>query len=115
MSHGTALRLWRNAAGTAWNDHTHHALVEQMADGPLRRAAYLFLDHFSCAWTLAVTMAKTLDEMRVCRKVGALTGAAVARRRGPTTETSPCWPRLSACIRTATRLQADFWARGLSE
>ncbi|WP_116599555.1 hypothetical protein [Primorskyibacter marinus] len=114
MSHGTALRLWRDAAGTAWNDHTHHALVEQMADGPLRRAAYLFRDHFSCAWTLAVTMDKTLDEMRACRKVGALTGAAVARRLGRRTKTSPCWFRLCARFQTATRLHADFWARGLS-
>ncbi|WP_417604451.1 hypothetical protein [Primorskyibacter flagellatus] len=114
MSYGTALRLWHDAAGTAWNDHTHHALAGQMADGPLRRAAYLFLVHFPCAWTLAVTKAKTLDEMHACREGGALIDLTVARSLGHTTETSPRWPRLCARFQTATRLQADFWARGLS-
>ncbi|SMC98937.1 hypothetical protein [Primorskyibacter flagellatus] len=114
MSYGTALRLWRDAAGTAWNDHTHHALVEQMADGPLRRAAYLFLVHFPCAWTLAVTKAKTLDEMHACREGGALIDLTVARRLGPTTETSPRWRRLCTRLQTATRLEVDSWAMGLS-
>ncbi len=74
MSYGTAFPLWRAAAGETWSDFTHHAFVEGMRDGTLPREAflrylvqdYLFLVHFSRAWSLAVTKAETLDEMRAC-------------------------------------------------
>ena len=72
MSYGTTFPLWRDAAGEAWQDYTHHAFVEGMRDGTLPPEAflrylvqdYLFLVHFSRAWALAVTKAETLDEMR---------------------------------------------------
>ena len=74
MSDGTPFPRWRAAAGGAWQDYTCHAFVEGMRDGTLPRAAflrylvqdYLFLVHFSRAWSLAVTKAETLEEMRAC-------------------------------------------------
>jgi thiaminase/transcriptional activator TenA len=54
------------------------------------------------------------EYQRTCREVGALIDAAVAHRLGPTPQTSPRWPSLCARFQTATRLEADFWAMGLS-
>lgn len=54
------------------------------------------------------------DYQRTCKDVGALIDAAVARRLGPLPEDSPRWPRLCARFETATRLEVDFWAMGLS-
>ena len=46
--------------------------------------------------------------------VGALVDAAAARRLGPDPEASPRWSGVAARFRTATRLEADFWAMGLA-
>lgn len=64
--------LWRHAAGDSWARYTHHAFVEELANGKLPAAAfkhyliqdYLFLMHFSRAWSLVVVKADTIDEMR---------------------------------------------------
>ena len=54
------------------------------------------------------------EYQQVCRDVGALIDAALARRIGPEFETSPRWATLSQRFETATRLEVDFWAMGLS-
>ncbi len=73
MSYGRTFPLWRDAA-PHWAAYTRHAFVAGIADGTLPRAAfldylaqdYLFLVHFARAWSLAVTKADTVAEMRVC-------------------------------------------------
>lgn len=70
--YGHAFRLWRTAAGPAWENYTRHPFVEGLADGSLPQAAYLhylrqdyvFLIHFSRAWALAIVKADTLGEMQ---------------------------------------------------
>ena len=72
--YGKTFALWRAGAGQTWLDYTRHAFVEGMRDGTLPRAAflhyliqdYVFLVHFSRAWSLAVVKAETIDEMKVC-------------------------------------------------
>lgn len=67
-----AFGLWRQAAGDSWTRYTHHAFVEGLASGKLPAQAfkhyliqdYLFLMHFSRAWSLVVVKADTIDEMR---------------------------------------------------
>lgn len=73
MSYGRTFPLWRDAA-PHWAAYTRHAFVAGIADGSLPRAAfldylaqdYLFLVHFARAWSLAVTKADTVAEMRIC-------------------------------------------------
>ncbi len=68
--YGTAFAAWRSAS-RSWNDYVHHAFVRQLGEGSLRREAflhylrqdYVFLFHFSRAWSLAAVKAATLDEM----------------------------------------------------
>ncbi|SFB11402.1 thiaminase (transcriptional activator TenA) [Poseidonocella pacifica] len=77
MTYGTTFSALRKAAGPIWQDYTHHSFVERLGDGTLPQAAflhylvqdYLFLIHFSRAWSLAVAKAGTLDEMRYCAGV----------------------------------------------
>ncbi|WP_187394023.1 TenA family protein [Oceaniovalibus sp. ACAM 378] len=72
--YGKTFALWRAGAGGAWRDFTHHAFVEGLGDGSLPRAAflhyliqdYVFLVHFSRAWSLAVVKSETLEEMKIC-------------------------------------------------
>lgn len=72
--YGKTFALWREGAGAAWSDYTRHAFVEGLGDGTLPRAAflhyliqdYVFLVHFSRAWSLAVVKSETLDEMKIC-------------------------------------------------
>jgi thiaminase/transcriptional activator TenA len=72
--YGKSFALWRDGAGQIWQDYTRHAFLEGMRDGTLPRAAflhyliqdYVFLTHFSRAWSLAVVKAETIDEMKVC-------------------------------------------------
>ncbi len=72
--YGKTFALWRAGAGQTWLDYTRHAFVEGMRDGTLPRAAflhyliqdYVFLVHFSRAWSLAVVKAETINEMKVC-------------------------------------------------
>jgi thiaminase/transcriptional activator TenA len=73
-TYGQTFQSWRAGAGTTWTDYTHHAFVEGLRTGDLPRESflhylvqdYVFLVHFSRAWSLAVVKAETLDEMKVC-------------------------------------------------
>ena len=73
-SYGNSFGLWRQAAGSAWEDYVRHDFVNKLSDGSLPKWAflnylvqdYLFLIHFSRAWALAVTKADTVVEMRAC-------------------------------------------------
>ena len=53
------------------------------------------------------------DYQQLCRDVGGLIDAAVARRLGDTPATSPRWLHLCHRFRTATRLEVGFWDMGL--
>ena len=73
-TYGNTFQAWRTGAGQAWSDYARHAFVEGLRTGELPRASflhylvqdYVFLVHFSRAWSLAVVKAETLDEMKVC-------------------------------------------------
>lgn len=70
--YGRSFGLWRAHCPGPWHDYTHHPFVEGLKDGSLPRAAflnylrqdYLFLIHFSRAWSLAVVKAGNLAEMQ---------------------------------------------------
>lgn len=72
--YGKTFGTWRAGAADPWRAYTRHAFVEGLKDGTLPRAAflhylvqdYVFLVHFSRAWSLAVVKAETLEEMKVC-------------------------------------------------
>lgn len=72
--YGKTFALWREGAVENWQEFTRHAFVEGLGDGTLPRAAflhyliqdYVFLFHFSRAWSLAVIKSETLEEMKVC-------------------------------------------------
>lgn len=72
--YGKTFAIWRQKDAKAWYNYTHHAFVEGLADGTLERAAFIhyliqdfvFLVHFSRAWSLAVIKSETLEEMKVC-------------------------------------------------
>lgn len=51
----------------------------------------------------------------VCREVGALLEATVARRLGESPQSAPRWQGLARRFATATRLEVAFWEMGLSE
>ena len=73
-TYGNTFQAWRTGAGQAWSDYARHAFVEGLRTGELPRASflhylvqdYVFLVHFSRAWSLAVVKAETLEEMKVC-------------------------------------------------
>ena len=70
--YGRAFSLWRQAAAEPWRAYTQHSFVKQLGDGSLPQTAYLhylrqdyiFLFHFSRAWSLAAAKAATLDELK---------------------------------------------------
>jgi thiaminase/transcriptional activator TenA len=72
--YGKTFAHWREEASDDWQKYTHHAFVEGLRDGTLSRSAfvnyliqdYVFLVHFSRAWSLAVVKSETLEEMKVC-------------------------------------------------
>lgn len=72
--YGKTFALWREGAAESWQDYTRHAFVEGLRDGSLPRRAflhyliqdYVFLVHFSRAWSLGVVKSETLEEMKVC-------------------------------------------------
>ena len=72
--YGKTFALWREGAAAPWHDYTHHAFVQGLGDGSLPRSAflhyliqdYVFLVHFSRAWSLAVVKSETLEEMKIC-------------------------------------------------
>ena len=61
VQYGKTFALLREGAPNAWRDYTRHAFVERLGDGTLPREAflhylvqdYVFLVHFSRAWSLA--------------------------------------------------------------
>lgn len=71
-AYGRSFADWRSHAGGHWQEYTRHNFVETLGDGTLPEAAfltylrqdYLFLIHFSRAWSLAVVKAQGLSEMR---------------------------------------------------
>ncbi|MDO5704206.1 MAG: TenA family protein [Paracoccus sp. (in: a-proteobacteria)] len=70
--YGRSFALWRDACPGPWQAYTRHAFVQGLGDGSLPRAAflnylqqdYVFLIHFSRAWSLAVVKAGNLAEMQ---------------------------------------------------
>ncbi|MEO9779465.1 MAG: thiaminase II [Sedimentitalea sp.] len=72
--YGKTFGLWRAGAAEPWHNYMNHAFVEGLRDGSLPRASflhyliqdYVFLVHFSRAWSLALVKAETLAEMKVC-------------------------------------------------
>ncbi|WP_295043085.1 TenA family protein [uncultured Paracoccus sp.] len=73
MNHGQCFPRWR-AGAPDWDAYVRAPFVMALADGSLPRAAfltylaqdYVFLIHFARAWSLAVTKAGSLTEMRAC-------------------------------------------------
>mgnify|MGYP003628027361 CR=1 FL=1 len=53
------------------------------------------------------------EYQQVCRDVGTLLEAVVARRLGSQPATNPRWAELSAIFAQATALEVNFWAMGL--
>lgn len=72
--YGKTFEFWRKGATASWHNYTHHAFVESLGDGSLPHAAflqyliqdYVYLVHFSRAWSLAVIKSETLEEMKIC-------------------------------------------------
>ncbi len=72
--YGKTFTLWRKGAQGPWQEFTHHGFVEAMRSGTLPREAflhyliqdYVFLVHFSRAWSLGVVKSEALEEMKVC-------------------------------------------------
>lgn len=70
--YGRSFALWRADCEGPWRAYTRHAFVEALGNGSLPRAAfftylrqdYIFLIHFTRAWSLAVVKAGTLAEMQ---------------------------------------------------
>ncbi|NHF73326.1 TenA family protein [Paracoccus xiamenensis] len=70
--YGRSFASWREACAAPWQAYTRHPFVEGLGDGSLPRAGflnylrqdYVFLMHFSRAWSLAVVKADTLAEMQ---------------------------------------------------
>lgn len=74
LNYGNTFAALRGGAGDTWDAYTRHSFVEGLRDGTLPHAAflhylvqdYVFLIHFSRAWSLGVLKSETLDEMKVC-------------------------------------------------
>ena len=72
--YGRVFAELRNGCATEWTAYTRHAFVEELGKGTLPRSAfhhylvqdYVFLVHFSRAWSLGVVKATTLAEMKIC-------------------------------------------------
>lgn len=77
VNYGTAFDRWRAGCPAEWQAYTHHPFVEGLRDGTLPRKAflhylvqdYVFLVHFSRAWSLAIVKAETLAETRACTTI----------------------------------------------
>ncbi|MCL3881218.1 thiaminase II [Marivita sp. GX14005] len=74
--YGRTVALWRAGCEAEWAAYTRHAFVEGLSDGTLPRAAflhylvqdYVFLIHFSRAWSMGVIKSETLEEMKTCAR-----------------------------------------------
>ncbi len=70
--YGNFFPLLRDACAAEWQAYTHHDFLASLADGTLPqpeflsylRQDYVFLIHFSRAWSLAVVKAGNLAEMQ---------------------------------------------------
>ena len=70
--YGLSFAAWRETCPEPWHAYTRHPFLEGLKDGTLPRAAfltylrqdYIFLMHFSRAWSLAVVKAGNLAEMQ---------------------------------------------------
>ena len=70
--YGQSFAQWRKASGAHWHGYCRHPFVEHLKAGTLPHAAflnylrhdYVFLIHFSRAWSLAVVKAGSLAEMK---------------------------------------------------
>ncbi|GGX64005.1 aminopyrimidine aminohydrolase [Tateyamaria omphalii] len=89
--YGHTFAAWRNGCPDPWHAYTHHSFVEGLRTGALPRSAYLhyliqdyvFLVHFSRAWSLGVVKAETQLEMKTCaRTVDALVNHEMALHIG---------------------------------
>ena len=73
-NYGKTFALLRAGCPDDWRDYTHHAFVEGLRTGDLPKAAflhyliqdYVFLVHFSRAWSLAVVKSESMEETRTC-------------------------------------------------
>jgi thiaminase/transcriptional activator TenA len=73
-NYGKIFGLMRQGCPQVWQDYTQHAFVEGLRDGSLPRASflhyliqdYVFLVHFSRAWSMGVVKSETLEEMKTC-------------------------------------------------
>ncbi len=74
LDYGTTFAALKGGAGPTWDHYTHHSFVRGLQTGELPRQAflhylvqdYVFLIHFSRAWSLGVVKSETLDEMKIC-------------------------------------------------
>lgn len=72
--YGHVFAALRAGCPNKWTAYTHHAFVEGLGNGSLPRASflhylvqdYVFLVHFSRAWSLGVVKAETMGEMKIC-------------------------------------------------
>lgn len=72
--YGRVFASLRAGSGPHWAAYTEHEFVEGMRDGSLPRPSflhyltqdYVFLIHFTRAWSLGVVKAETLAEMKTC-------------------------------------------------
>jgi len=72
--YGSTFASLRAGAGDTWDAYAKHSFVEGLRTGELPRTAflqyliqdYVFLVHFSRAWSLGVVKSETLEEMKVC-------------------------------------------------
>lgn len=74
QDYGTTFAALRGGVGPTWGHYTRHRFVAGLQTGDLPRQAflhylvqdYVFLIHFSRAWSLGVVKSETLDEMKIC-------------------------------------------------
>lgn len=111
--YGRSFALWRAACTDPWAAYTRHDFVRALGDGSLPRAAfltylrqdYLFLIHFSRAWSLAVVKAGNLAEMQAASAtVHALLHGEMALHVGLCTEAGITRADLEATIEAPENL-----------
>ena len=64
---------WRAASADQWQQYLHHEFVNGLGDGSLDERAfvqyliqdYIFLLHYSRAWSMAVVKSETVESMRI--------------------------------------------------
>ena len=82
IQYGKSFELWRNSCAKSWKRYTCHEFVEGLEKGTLPRSSflnylrqdYIFLQHFSRAWALAIVKSSNMYEMR---KIASVVNALV--------------------------------------